>query len=83
MEEDFFSVTSNYYGALARDARLAVLQAKLEIKIIKKIKEDICNIFLNCAHTVSDGDTTRVDNIGQIAKIGYNKILSFISRAKK
>lgn len=83
VEDNFFLAASNYYGSLARDARLAVLQAKLEIKIIHKIKEDICTIFVNCANTVSDGDTTRIDSIGQVAKDSYNKILSFISRAKK
>lgn len=82
VEDNFFSVASNYYGPLARDARLAVLQAQLEIKIINKIKEDICTIFVNCAKTVSDGDSTSKDKIGQFAKSSLNKVLSFISRAK-
>jgi len=81
--ESFFSVASNYYAPLAREARLAVLQAGLEAKVILRIKEDIRTIFLNAVKVTSADDIISIDNIGQFAKSSYNKILSFISRAKK
>jgi hypothetical protein len=80
--EQFFSTASNYYAPLARDARLAVLQARLQVKVILRIKEDIHTIFLNCAKTTAANDSICIDNIGQFAKTSYNKVLSFISRPK-
>jgi hypothetical protein len=82
VEERFFSAASNYYVPLARDARLAVLQARLQAKVILRIKEDIQTIFLNCARTSATKDPIYIDNIGQFAKTSYNKVLSFISASK-
>ena len=43
--KEYLEIASKYYAPLVRDAGLAVLQSKLETKVINLIKDDTKRIF--------------------------------------